>query len=276
MKRRRGSWGPGSRVRCFSHALGKFPTPRHPHSYNETVTLPIVDAASTVKLTSMQHIKTFATPNLASRITEKTHPFKIAIAYKGCAAGFRAWAMADALGSELKPDLEIVSDLWEFALMADPQLRGCATADAAQADMAVISAGGGAEMPAHVKKWIEAWLGRKKDRPAALVALLDQEANLSGAALPLCSRLRRVAARGRVDYFCKMGDWEREEFEYVVDTVHQRSESRTAVLEEMLHQELCSLLQWITTGRHSGLPLRDRGWWPGAHRPSGLTFSFGK
>src|SRR5207249_86729 len=80
----------------------------------------------------------------------------------------RAWARADALGSELKPDLEIVSDLWEFDLMADPQLRGCATADAAQADMAVISAGGGAEMPAHVKKWIEAWLGRKKDRPAAL------------------------------------------------------------------------------------------------------------
>ena len=222
----------------------------------------------------MQHIKTFAIPNLARRITEKTPAFKIVIAYKGCAAGFRAWGMADALGSELKPDLEIVSDLWEFEQMADPQLRACATANAAEADMAVISAGGGTGLPAHVKKWIETWLGRKKDRPAALVALLDQGGNHPSAALPLCSRLRRMATRGRVDYFCKMGDWEREEFEYVVDTVHQRSERRTAVLEEMIHQELCSLFQWITTGRHSGLPLRDRGWWPGAHRPADLTFSF--
>jgi len=93
---------------------------------------------------------------------------------KGIATGFRAWEMAAGLEAELKPAVEIVTDLWEFELLADPQLRGCAVADAAASDMVVISAGRGCELPAHVNKWMQTWLDRTRSRPAALVALLDQ------------------------------------------------------------------------------------------------------
>ena len=250
--------------------------PAHPRAYKRTGTLPIVGGSAWVKMSSMQCIRAQATTDLPKGLMENKPVFRIVSAYQGIATGFRAWEMAAGLEAELKPAVEIVTDLWEFELLADPQLRGCAVADAAASDMVVISAGRGCELPAHVKKWMQTWLDRTRSRPAALVALLDQGANGSDAALALCSRLRRMAARGHLDYFCKMGDWERDEFEYVIDTIHQRSESRTAVLEEMVHRELRSLLDWIRTGRHSGLPMRSQAAWPGARGPSSLALCFGK
>ncbi len=169
--------------------------------------------------------------------------FKIVTAYADLAAGVRAKAMVERLAAELRPRLEIENDLWKFELLSHGPLRQCSAGAAAEADMVLIAAPGAAELPDPVRNWIEDWLAWKRKGPCALVALLSVKEKAPGLPPPLGAWLRQIARMSHLDFFCKTGDWWREDFEYYVDTIRRRSERRSAVLEEMLHLELRSQLQ---------------------------------
>ncbi len=172
-------------------------------------------------------------------------PFQLLTVYEDSAAGTRANDLWVRLAIELKPRLEIANDVWKFELLSHAQLRNYAAAEAATADIIMLSAQGDAELPAHVNAWLDTWLARKGRRPFALVALLSQDALRPGVPPRLGVRLRWLAKTGHLDFFCKTGDWKRSDFEYYIDTFPHRSELRSAVLEEMLHLELRSQLRQI-------------------------------
>ncbi len=179
---------------------------------------------------------------------DKNHAFRILTVYEDSAAGARANELWVRLAIELKPHLEIANDVWKFELLAHPRLREFAAAEAAQADMVIISAQGDVGLPTQVEDWLESWLARKGKRLFALVALLSQSESSPGLPPLLGVWLRRMAKTAHLDFFCKTGDWGQADFEYYIDAFPHRSPMRSAVLEEMLHLELRSRLRQLQTG----------------------------
>src|SRR5258708_4903893 len=116
---------------------------------------------------------------------DEANEFNIVVAYDDFAGAVRARQLTTRLAIQVTPAMGINSDSWRFDFLGHPRLRERRAAQAAAADIVLIAADGRAELPAHVKAWLECWLRRRKAGDAALVALLDQEANPPGQPLPL-------------------------------------------------------------------------------------------
>lgn len=100
--------------------------------------------------------------------------------------------------------------LWEFALLRTPELRVVAAADAARADLILITTRGAGELPAEVKGWIEVWLAQKRemqDQQSTLAVLFDAPpATVGPPALAQFAYLQRVARSGNMDFFASTFD----------------------------------------------------------------------
>ena len=90
---------------------------------------------------------------------------------------------------------------WNFEVLAIPTLRELAAAEAATADLIIIGIHEGRELPQEVNDWMNLWLPLRKDRPGALVAVLDSDLNQQGALQEIISQLKQVAALGQMDFF---------------------------------------------------------------------------
>src|ERR1041385_3264211 len=102
-----------------------------------------------------------------------TLPLDIVIVYENFTAAVRAQNVSQRLAAELDADFEISREVWGFELLSHPQLRQEAAAAAAEADLVVVSVSGAAELPAHVRSWVESWVAEKRGGLSALVALVD-------------------------------------------------------------------------------------------------------
>jgi len=112
--------------------------------------------------------------------------------------------MAERLEAEFKIESgawQMESAIWKFEMLRDPELRGQATREAAQADMIIFSLYD-AELPASVRDWIENVLPMKDGGHSALVALLDRKNAASSETSPPEAYLRRLAGQYGLDYFC--------------------------------------------------------------------------
>ena len=166
--------------------------------------------------------------------------FKIVVAYEDFLSGIRARDMSEKLAHRLKTEFAINSDLWKFDLLMGRLLREQAADAASEADMIIISAGAGTELPAHVKGWVERWSMQKRNRLSVLIALLHQEEEPPENQIPpLCHYLRQVAEKAGMDFFCKTGtgDGHRLDFEFTVGTMETQPEKTKAALEEILYQD---------------------------------------
>lgn len=103
-----------------------------------------------------------------------TPAFKFLLVYEDRPAGLRAKEMSDRIAARLEPDCQVSNEAWNFALLADPQLRELASADARHADMVIISAHTVTTLPDHVRSWLQQWLPLRKDAQSAFVVLLGQ------------------------------------------------------------------------------------------------------
>lgn len=140
---------------------------------------------------------------------------KIILVHENLIAGIAALAVLRRLVAQLEAELEIKSgawhvdsNVWKFEMLRDPELRVQAAAEAAEADMIIISVGN-AGLPASVRDWLESALPMKDGRPAALVALLDRGNAASGEPPRSGAYLRRLAERYGLDFFCNSDDQSR-------------------------------------------------------------------
>ena len=90
---------------------------------------------------------------------------------------------------------------WNFEVLAIPALRELAAAEAAAADMIIIGIHESRELPPVVTDWMHQWLPLRKDRPGALVAVLDSDLNKPVASQGLLTQLEQVAALGQMSFF---------------------------------------------------------------------------
>ena len=166
---------------------------------------------------------------------DRAFSLRMVIAYENVAAALRARRVSEWLSAHLESDIELDSTVWEFDALNSPHLREQAAAEALAADLIVISARGDAELPDHVKNWIGRWAPRKRGEAAALVALLQHHPDSSG---PLGAYLRQVAEQGRMDFFCKAGNWHQAEPEYAVEIIEGQQEHHVTAPVESFHGEL--------------------------------------
>jgi hypothetical protein len=106
--------------------------------------------------------------------------------------------MIEHLGSQCL----FTNQMWKFDVLGVPKLREIAAKDAAAADIIIISAHEGNELPSETKAWIEMWLAYKT-QASALVGLFGNESPYN----PARDYLAEIAKRANVEFFCQPGFW---------------------------------------------------------------------
>jgi len=95
---------------------------------------------------------------------------------------------------------------WNTEVLAFASLRELAASEAAWADMIILVIREGRELPGMVAAWMKRSFDLRKDRPGALVALLDSDPQKPDAPRGIIPQLRQAAALGRMDFFATRGN----------------------------------------------------------------------
>jgi hypothetical protein len=104
---------------------------------------------------------------------------------------------------ELCGDMAIISRvIGSFAFLRYPQFQPHAVAEAAEADMIIVSIDGANEIPSHVKCLLDNLPFHWRTRQAALVTLIGANEDASRDSLPEVDYLRRLAISRHMDFFC--------------------------------------------------------------------------
>jgi hypothetical protein len=170
-----------------------------PRPYGLNTPLPMVAAEFIVRFamqTSIIH------PQLGPSDLEANSTFNVVIAYENFAAGKHAKETYDVLTRNLGHECRFSHQMWNFDVLGNPKLREMAAADAAQADIVIVSFESANKLPGSVKAWIEQWLD-KKANAIALVALFASPGEEGAQSRATREYLADVARRGRMEFFAQ-------------------------------------------------------------------------
>jgi hypothetical protein len=127
--------------------------------------------------------------------------FNVVIIYEDIAAGKRAKHFYDRVIRELVDECDFSLELWNFQVLAVPEIGNSAAKAAAQADFVIVSMYRKAQLSGQTRDWIERWSGLISDSKSALVALLDQPGMKRGTAASTLDYLRKVADRKGISFY---------------------------------------------------------------------------
>jgi len=127
--------------------------------------------------------------------------FTVVVIYEDGFTGKRAKHFYDKLISELEDECAFSLQLWNFQVLAIPELRESAVKSAAQADFVILSCHGKAGLPADIREWIESWSKLIIGQGPALIALVDKSTTRGGTNASALAYLKSVAKRTEVDFF---------------------------------------------------------------------------
>ena len=127
--------------------------------------------------------------------------FNVTIIYEDGAAGKRAKHFYDRVIRELVDECDFSLELWNFQVLAIPEIGNSAAKAAAQADFVILSMHRKAQLSAQTRDWIERWSGLIIDNKSALVALLDEPGIKRGTVASTLDYLRKVADRKGISFY---------------------------------------------------------------------------
>lgn len=129
--------------------------------------------------------------------------FNLVIAYEDFANGLCAMRFFEDLLDDMGRVFTLIPRFLKFEELQRPRLRECVAAEAAQADMVVVAANEGAELPGLVKTWLNGWrsAGNRDDR--SLVALISAPAGHKVHRKPVRSLLQEVARSKGMRFLCQ-------------------------------------------------------------------------
>jgi hypothetical protein len=131
---------------------------------------------------------------------ESERDFSVVIVYENLAAGHRAMRLFTDLVEEHKGNLRFRPKPWRFDLLADPEWRQFAAADARRADLLIISTGNDSDLPASVQSWLRLCLAQKSGG-GGVVALFGTEGQMDSAESPRLRFLKQAAEEAGLDFF---------------------------------------------------------------------------
>ena len=127
--------------------------------------------------------------------------FNVTIIYEDGAAGKRAKHFYDRVIRELVDECDFSLELWNFQVLAIPEIGNSAAKAAAQADFVILSMHRKAQLSTETRDWIERWSGLIGDDRSALVALLDQPGMSRGTVASTVDYLRKIADRKGISFY---------------------------------------------------------------------------
>ena len=98
-------------------------------------------------------------PTFGSSDRDINSALNVVIAYEDLETGKRAMKTYEYMVQQLGDQCLFANQMWKFDVLAVPKLKEFAAKDAAAAEIIIIAAHEGRELPAEVKSWIEMWLG---------------------------------------------------------------------------------------------------------------------
>jgi len=128
--------------------------------------------------------------------------FNVVITYEDFAAGKHAKQTYDVLIRNLDQECKFSHQMWNFDVLSNPKLREMAAADAAHADIIMVSFDGANRLPGCVKAWIEQWLDQKTNA-IALVALFAGSGEENEQSRGTREYLADVARRAGMEFFAQ-------------------------------------------------------------------------
>ncbi len=155
--------------------------------------------------------------------------------YQDPELGLRARQTLEQIVRRLEADAEVQVSVWDFDVLRERTLRQRAATQAAEADIVIVAMHGQGELPPSVNSFFEWWFGLKGPEPCALVLSLDEAAEGRPGAAQMVETLRAAARLAGVEVFLHLGD-ARAEVESAIENIQGRAETRTRVLDEILHR----------------------------------------
>ena len=126
---------------------------------------------------------------------------KLLMVYEDLDTGNRVLRAVDALQHRCGKEVFLQSEMWKSEILGCSSMGQMAAEAAAEADLVIVSAHGAQPLPDEVSVWFQAWVNRRKSRPAALVALLNNSHAGFGVSDEPRGFLQQMAHDGQMDFF---------------------------------------------------------------------------
>jgi hypothetical protein len=178
-------------------------------------------------------------PAFGSSDREINSALNVVIAYEDLDTGKRAMKTYEYLVKQLGGECLFANQMWKFDVLAVPKLKEIAAKDAAAAEIIIVSAHEGRELPGAVKAWIDLWVSYKTEA-RALVGLFDGDT----AGRPARSYLAEIARRAKIEFFCQPGIWPGSKITRSTNTLKQPWNNNTLAFIATATQEVPSFPHW--------------------------------
>lgn len=178
-------------------------------------------------------------PTFGSSDRDINSAINVVIAYEDLETGKRAMKTYEYMVRQLGEQCLFANQMWKFDALSVPKLKDIAAKDAAAAEIIIISAQGGRDLPAEVKTWIEMWLGYKTEA-SALVALFDSESDFN----PARAYLADIASRAQIEFFCQPGVWSNGAQTRSTSTLAHPRNAKSMAFLSTATQEVPSFPHW--------------------------------
>jgi len=172
----------------------------------------------------------------ADSLAKKGDLFSAVVLYEDHATRGRAMDICDRLVHKFWADVEFDISWLRFDFLNDSTLAGDAVRLAARSELILLAAHAGRELPTAVRSWIESWLPVREPGFGVLVAMVGTEADRFRGMSPIHVYLREAAQRASMDYLPQVIDGPLGTLETSIETITNRAEKVTSLLDGILHR----------------------------------------
>jgi len=168
--------------------------------------------------------------------SENKEVFSVLISYEDSTTRDRAMRVCDRLMEKFWKDVEFDCNWWRFDFLRDLGIVDAAAHSAARADLILVSAHAGRELPPAVQKWIETWLPLRKSGGGVLGAMIGTGEDHYRGLTPIHVYLREAARRANMDFLSQMIDAPLGRLDGSIERITNRAEKVTSLLDNILHR----------------------------------------
>src|SRR5882672_5908011 len=157
----------------------------------------------------------------------------VLIVYDSVRSGKRAKELCDRLGQHRELSLSV----WSLSALRLPALARAAAHEAERATLLIVAVNGDETLPRHVKTCLY-WCARAiHAADGALVAQLHGILKMNEEFCPAYDCLRQIAHHAGVQFFSEVIELREDELDYSLETIHERAQPNTSLLEVILQRD---------------------------------------
>lgn len=160
----------------------------------------------------------------------------VLLLYEDFSTGLRARQTLTQVAEALDLPMDFQVELWRLDLLREPILLAQAAAEAARADIVLLSEHGRSDVPAVLDSFLRKWVANRGGKPSALVVSLDTEARGGSIANRTIETLRAIAEPAGAEVFVSAIGTTPTGLEAAMEDVQRRAKTQTVVLEDLLHR----------------------------------------